>query len=116
MRRLRYNVHAGMRTLAKGEVLKAAADSENLELNLLQVDVNDSDSMKAAVDSVMDVDGKVDVLVNNAGIAGTAPAEFVDDDMLRGIMETNFFGAYKMMQLVMPSMREQMSGAIININ
>ncbi len=111
-----YRVHAGMRTLAKGEGLKAQADSENLDLNLLELDVNDDDSMKAAVESVIGADGKVDVLVNNAGIGGSAPAEFVDDDMLRGIMETNFFGAYRMMQLVIPSMREQMSGAIINIS
>jgi NAD(P)-dependent dehydrogenase (short-subunit alcohol dehydrogenase family) len=111
-----YHVHAGTRALAKGEALKAEADSENLELSLLELDVNDSDSMKAAVESVIGTDGKVDVLVNNAGIAGTAPAEFVDDDTLRGIMETNFFGAYKMMQLVIPGMRERMSGAIINIS
>ena len=111
-----YKVHAGVRTSAKGEALKAAADEENLELNLLQLDVNDSDSMKAAVESVLGAEEKIDVLVNNAGIAGTAPAELVDDEMLRGIMETNFFGAYKMMQLVIPTMREQMSGAIINIS
>ena len=111
-----YNVHAGVRSPAKGEALKAAADKEDLALTLLQLDVNDSHSMEAAVESVLSSDGKIDVLINNAGISGTAPAELVDDETLRGIMETNFFGAYTMMRLVIPTMRERMSGAIINIS
>ena len=111
-----YNVHAGVRSPAKGEALKAAADKEELALTLLQLDVNDSHSMEAAVESVLSSDGKIDVLINNAGIGGSAPAELVDDETLRGIMETNFFGAYTMMRLVIPTMRERMSGAIINIS
>jgi NAD(P)-dependent dehydrogenase (short-subunit alcohol dehydrogenase family) len=110
-----YKVWAGMRSIEKGAKLKAEADKENLSLELLQLDVNDAASMTSAVKQVLDADGQIDVLVNNAGIASGAPLEFVNESDLRGVMETNFFGAFKLMQLVVPSMRERSTGAIINI-
>lgn len=110
-----YKVFAGMRSLEKGAPLKLEAEKENLTLELLQLDVNSNQSMSDAVKHVLETDGHVDVLVNNAGISGGAPLEYVAEEDLRGIMETNFFGAFKMMQLVVPGMRERESGAIVNI-
>ena len=110
-----YKVFAGMRTLEKGAQLKAEADKEDLNLQLLQLDVNSNESMSEAVSFVLETDGHIDVLVNNAGIGGGAPLEYVAEADLRGIMETNFFGAYKLMQLVVPGMRQRQSGAIVNI-
>jgi NAD(P)-dependent dehydrogenase (short-subunit alcohol dehydrogenase family) len=104
-----------MRSTEKGVKLKAEADKENLSLELLQLDVNDAASMTSAVKQVLVADGQIDVLVNNAGIGGAAPLEFVRESDLRGVMETNFFGAFKLMQLVVPGMRERNTGAIINI-
>ena len=85
-----YKVWAGMRSIEKGAKLKAEADKENLSLELLQLDVNDTASMTSAVKQVLDADGQIDVLVNNAGIGGAAPLEFVSESDLRGVMETNF--------------------------
>lgn len=110
-----YKVWAAMRGLEKGAELKAEADREGVSLELLQLDVNDWASMENAVRTVLDTDGKIDVLVNNAGIGAGGPLEFVGEAELRAVMETNFFGAYRLMQLVVPGMRERSAGAIINI-
>ena len=78
------------------------AISENLALTLLQQDVCDPESNRKAVNEVVAKAGKIDVLVNNAGIAGGAAFEETTTQTLREVIETNFFGAVDLTQQVLP--------------
>ena len=83
---------------------------------MLPLDVTSDESVEAAVSEVMRRDGRIDLLVNNAGF-GVAPAgaEESSIDQARSIFETNFFGLIRMTRAVVPHMRRQGSGRIINI-
>ncbi len=81
----------------------------------LALDVTDEDSMAAAVKAVTDAEGGVGVLVNNAGYSQSGAVESVPLDQVRRQFETNVFGLIRMCQLVLPGMREQGAGKIVNI-
>ncbi len=82
----------------------------------LALDVTSEASMTAAVKAVMDESGRIDALVNNAGYSQSGAAETLDLDDVRRQFETNVFGLLRMSQLVMPAMRDQGSGRIVNIS
>jgi NADP-dependent 3-hydroxy acid dehydrogenase YdfG len=81
----------------------------------LALDVTDEGSMKAAVDAVNDAEGAVGVLVNNAGYSQSGAVETIPLDQVRRQFETNVFGLIRMCQLVLPGMREQGWGKIVNV-
>jgi NADP-dependent 3-hydroxy acid dehydrogenase YdfG len=81
----------------------------------LALDVTDEASMSAAVDAVVAAEGAVGVLVNNAGYSQSGAVESVGMDQIRRQFETNVFGLIRMCQLVLPGMREQRWGKIVNI-
>ncbi len=110
-----YRVFAGMRNLAKAEPLKAAAAAASLPLDVIELDVTSTASVQQAVETIAAAHGPVDVLVNNAGIAGASPLELTPEDEHRQMFETNYFGAIRCIQAVLPSMRERRCGAIVNI-
>ncbi len=109
-----YRVFAGMRNVAKGEALQTAAAEENLPVEVIQLDICDQASVDAAFATVK-ASGPVDVLVNNAGIGGASPLELTPEDEHRQMFETNYFGAVRCIQAVLPEMRERGSGCIVNI-
>ena len=80
----------------------------------LRVDVTDEQSMRECVDAIVDAEGRIDVLVNNAGYGYFGAIENVTMDEARRQMEVNVFGLARMCQLVLPIMRQQGSGRIIN--
>ncbi|MEO6473081.1 MAG: oxidoreductase [Aeromicrobium sp.] len=110
--------------LAKGDwtVYATARRPETLDAlgaagcKTLALDVTNEDSMVAAVDAVTKESGGVDALVNNAGYSQSGAAETLDLADVRRQFETNVFGPLRMTQLVLPHMREQSSGRIINIS
>ena len=82
---------------------------------MIQLDVLDVASIKRAVEDIMRKEGRLDVLINNAGMGITGPIEETPTDEMRRAFETNFFGAIELMKTVIPHMREQQQGLIINI-
>lgn len=82
----------------------------------LQLDVNSEESMRAAVSVVEDAEGTVGALVNNAGYALEVAVESAPMDEVRRQFETNVFGLVRMCQLVLPGMRQQRWGRIVNIS
>ncbi|WP_257347392.1 SDR family oxidoreductase [Pseudalkalibacillus decolorationis] len=109
-------VYASMRNLSKAGDLKAVIEAERLPITPLQLDVTDDESVKQAVLHVLKSEGRIDVLVNNAGMGCLGPVEFLSDDMLRSVFETNFFGVVRMLRAVLPTMREQNSGVVVNVS
>ena len=83
---------------------------------LLQLDVRDDELVRACVDSVMKRVGRLDVLVNNAGISLSGAIEDASIEDAKALFETNFFGIYRMVKAVLPIMRAQKGGRIINIS
>lgn len=83
---------------------------------LLKADVNDQQSVDSLIDTLLNRESKIDVLLNNAGISSVGAMEDFSMDEIRNQMETNFFGAVRMIQAVLPGMRKERSGLIINMS
>ena len=110
-----HKVFAAMRNPSSSPELAARAADNHLPIRVLRMDVDSDESVREAVQEVLSEHGQIDVLVNNAGIPGGGPVEEVEIELFRKIMETNFFGALRCMQAVLPGMRQQNSGHIINV-
>ena len=88
---------------------------ENFPFNLIALDVLKTDTIKVAVDFIIKKEGKLDVLINNAGMGITGPIEDTPTDEMRAVFNTNLFGAIDVMKAVLPQMRHQKSGIIMNV-
>jgi NAD(P)-dependent dehydrogenase (short-subunit alcohol dehydrogenase family) len=95
---------------------ESIADLESKGCKVMALDVCDEESMKAAVATVEQAEGAVGVLVNNAGYSQSGAVEEVPIDAVRRQFETNVFGLVRMCQLVLPGMRRQRYGRIVNIS
>lgn len=82
---------------------------------LVVLDVRDAGSIQAAVNKVIAISGKLDVVINNAGVGITGPLEEIPTSEIKNNFETNFFGPIEVMKAVLPQMRQQKSGLIINV-
>lgn len=105
-----------MRNLDKISDLKTIADQENLKIYFKQLDVTDDNSVKNAINSIVAETGRVDVLVNNAGYGLVGAFEDLSLDEVQKQFETNVFGVIRVTQAVLPTMRKQESGIIVNIS
>jgi NAD(P)-dependent dehydrogenase (short-subunit alcohol dehydrogenase family) len=114
--RLGHDVYAGVRNPATATELTAAIESEKLPIRPITLDVDDAASVTRGVGEALARSGHVDVLVNNAGIGGGGPIEDVPVDWVKSLFETNYLGAIRMIQAVLPGMRERRSGAIVNVS
>ena len=112
-------VFATMRNLPRPEAdeLTALAKAEDLKLHVIGIDVTELDQVNAGVKEAERINGgPIDVLVNNAGIGITSPVEVQDMTATRLIFDTNVFGPHRMARAVLPGMRGQRSGLIIQIS
>jgi NAD(P)-dependent dehydrogenase (short-subunit alcohol dehydrogenase family) len=87
----------------------------NSAFPLLELDVRITDSIQNAVKKVIELSGTIDILINNAGVGITGPIEEIPSQEIKNNFETNFFGPIEVMKAVLPQMRAQKSGLIINI-
>jgi len=109
-----HRVFAGMRNTAKSSDLRAAASRERLPVDVIELDVESGESVERAFREI-DSAGPVGVLVNNAGIGGASPLELTPEPEHRRMFETNYFGAVRCIQAVLPGMRTRGRGAIANV-
>ena len=107
---------SGWTVYASARRLEAIASLEEAGCRLLQLDVTDEESMRAAVEEVERAEGAVGVLVNNAGYSQSGAVESVPLDEARRQLETNVFGLVRLTQLVLPGMRRQGWGRVVNVS
>lgn len=110
-----FYTYATMRNPEKSNLITKTATSEKLPLQTLSLDVNIEKSVTDGIDRILNESERIDVLVNNAGFDLTGPLEETSMDEIKGQFETNLFGAIRTMQAVIPTMRKQRSGKIVNI-
>jgi NAD(P)-dependent dehydrogenase (short-subunit alcohol dehydrogenase family) len=112
--------YATMRDLMKADLIKKIAEKEKLPLKVIQMDVDKDDSVAEAFKQICedDHDGemRIDILVNNAGFGLFGALEDQSIDDIKKQFETNLFGAIRTIQQVLPMMRNQRSGVIVNIS
>ena len=108
--------YATMRNLNKSENIKLVATKENLPIRINQLDVTDDVSVKNTVQAILSETGRIDVLVNNAGYGLNGAFEDLAMDEIKAQYETNVFGLIRTTQSVLPIMRRQKSGIIVNIS
>jgi NAD(P)-dependent dehydrogenase (short-subunit alcohol dehydrogenase family) len=108
--------YATMRNLDKSENIKSVANKENLPVRIKQLDVTDDMSVRNAIESISSEAGHIDVLVNNAGYGLNGAFEDLGMDEIKAQYETNVFGLIRTTQAILPIMRRQKSGTIINIS
>jgi NAD(P)-dependent dehydrogenase (short-subunit alcohol dehydrogenase family) len=109
-------VYATMRGSDRGQDLTDTAAAEGLDVRVLELDVTDQGSVQSAIDHVHDAEGRIDVLVNNAGLLHFGSVELLPDELLRSTFDTNVFGAVRTLRAVLPVMRAQRSGVIVNVS
>jgi NAD(P)-dependent dehydrogenase (short-subunit alcohol dehydrogenase family) len=111
-----FTTYATMRNLQKGNDIRSVADKEKLQLKIIQLDVTKDQSVTNTVASVMSESGRIDVLVNNAGYGLAGAFEDLSLDEIKQQYETNFFGVFRVTQAIIPIMRKQKSGVIVNVS
>jgi NAD(P)-dependent dehydrogenase (short-subunit alcohol dehydrogenase family) len=110
-----HTVIATMRNVDKAGELRKIVSAERLPVTVAVLNVDDDASVSDAVDRVLAENGRVDVLVNNAGVSDGGSVEEVPMEVFRRLMETNFFGALRCIKAVLPTMREHRHGCIVNV-
>lgn len=112
----KFYTYATMRNLDKSTRMKEIAKKDSLPLEVLQLDVTDDKSVADAIDMISNRHRRIDVLVNNAGYDMHGAVEDLSIDEIKTQFETNFFGAVRLMKAVLPLMRKQRSGIIVNVS
>lgn len=85
------------------------------KFTILELDVKAVDTIEQTVKTIIEKEGKLDVVINNAGAGITGPIEEIPDEEIKANFETNFFGPINVIKAVLPQMRKQNSGLIINV-
>jgi len=114
LHRAGHTVFASMRGV-QGKNRGAAEALRELGIKTVELDVRDEESVEAAVENVLAESGKIDVLVNNAGIASAGVTEAFTTEQAKAIFDTNVIGLLRVTRAVLPAMRQKHDGLIINI-
>lgn len=110
-----YKVYATMRNTEKGTALQEKIKAENLDIEILSLDVTKAQTIADAVDVIIKKDGKIDILINNAGAGFGKTTEQTSEEEMNWVTDVNYLGVVRCIKAVLPIMRKQRSGHIINI-
>lgn len=110
-----YKVFATMRNPESATAFKQKIKEESLTIVISEMDVDSDESVKRGIDAILQENGPIDVLVNNAGIERHGSIEELDLSEFKSIMETNYFGVLRCIKGVLPQMRNNRNGCIINV-
>ncbi len=110
-----FYTYATMRDTRKSDNIEKIAKNENLPLKVLLMDVDNDDSVKNAIYKILDEKKKIDILINNAGYGLFGALEEISMDEAKKQFETNLFGAMRTIKEILPTMRKQKNGIIINV-
>ena len=110
-----YQVYASMRNLEKADKLIQIAKEKKLSIEVLELDVSQMHTIELAVKSIIEKDGKIDVLVNNAGAGFAKTLEQASLDEVDWVTDVNYTGVIRTTKAVLPYMRKVKAGRIINI-
>ena len=110
-----YRVFGTVRSLESASKLLAACTQRNVSVDLVELDVTDSESVARGFADVLRATGRIDVLVNNAGIGGNGVVEEASIEQYEASFDVNVSGAIRCIQQVLPGMRERRSGTIVNV-
>jgi NAD(P)-dependent dehydrogenase (short-subunit alcohol dehydrogenase family) len=108
--------YATMRSPEKDTSIKAVVQNEKLPIRVIPLDVTDDSSVKNVVDHIISEAGRIDILVNDAGYGLGGALEDLSMEEIKSQYETNLFGLIRVTQAVLPTMRRQRSGRILNIS
>ena len=111
-----FDTFATMRNMNKSKEITEVSKRENLPLRVLQLDVTDDRSVADAINNILNEKKSIEVVVNNAGYGLMGSVEDSSLDEIKAQFETNFFGAIRVMKEVIPIMRKQRTGTIVNVN
>ena len=114
--RNRFHTYATMRNIKNSGDILEIANRERLPLQVIQLDVNDDTSIKNSIEKVISERERIDVLVNNAGYGLVGAFEDLSIEEIKSQFETNFFGVIRLTQQVLPIMRKQKLGVIVNVS
>ncbi|MGY3052549.1 NAD(P)-dependent dehydrogenase (short-subunit alcohol dehydrogenase family) [Pedobacter sp. UYEF25] len=111
-----FKVFATMRDLSKAENLKLRMEAGKFDIELFQLDVTDNSSVLECIKKIVQKGGKIDALINNAGAGFPKTTEQATEEELKWVTDLNYFGVVRCTKAVLPIMRRQKSGRIINIS
>lgn len=111
-----YEVFATMRSLDRGTKLREIAQEMGLRIHEIELDVSDTNSVNRGVNEILSQTDTIDILINNAGVGANAVIEDIDIESDKAVFETNFWGPIRCIQAVLPTMRKQKSGHIVQIS
>ncbi len=111
-----FHTYSTVRNLEKSQALTNIAKKEDLPLQVIELDVSSDKSVRDGVNGVLHENKRIDVIVNNAGYALVGAFEDLSMDEIKAQFETNFFGAIRVIQAVLPTMRDHRNGRIVNVS
>lgn len=111
-----FRTFATVRNLDKANAIRNISDKGELPIHVVELDVSSDKSVNAAIDKISDESKRIDVLVNNAGYSLIGALEDLSMDEIKAQFETNLFGTIRVMKAVLPIMRKQKGGTIVNVS
>ena len=111
-----FATYGSVRDLSKAERIQEITNREKLPLKIIQLDVNEDESIRIAIQKIISDSGRIDILINNAGYGMFGPIEEISIEEIKEQFETNFFGTIRLIKAIVPIMRIQRNGTIVNIS
>ena len=111
-----FQTFATVRNPERAKAIRDVSDKGELPIQVVELDVNSDKSVNAAINKIKDESNRIDVVVNNAGYSLIGALEDLSMDEIKAQFETNLFGTIRVIKAVLPIMREQRAGTIVNVS